>query len=34
MSPITQIFLFLVAPLVLLYIGLVVWSCNHDRWRR
>jgi hypothetical protein len=34
MSPLTQVVVFLVAPLVLLYVGLLVWSCNRDRWRR
>jgi hypothetical protein len=34
MSPLTQVFLFMILPLVLLYVGLIVWSCNRDRWRR
>jgi hypothetical protein len=32
-SPLTEVFLFMILPLVLLYAGLIVWSCNRDRWR-
>ena len=29
-----QVFLFLILPLLLCYVGLVVWSCKHDRRQR
>ena len=29
-----QAFLFVVLPLLACYLGLMVWSCTHDRWKR
>jgi hypothetical protein len=34
MSTTAQVFVFLVGPLVLIYIGLLVWSCKRDQWPR
>jgi hypothetical protein len=34
MSPLWQVLVFMILPLVLLYAGLLEWSCNRDRWRR
>lgn len=32
MSPASQLLIFMVGPLVLIYIGLLVWSCKRDQW--
>jgi hypothetical protein len=29
-----QVILFLMLPLLTCYVGLLVWSCNRDRWKR
>jgi cytochrome oxidase assembly protein ShyY1 len=33
-SDVWQVFLFLVLPLLACYVGLMVWSCKRDRWKR
>jgi hypothetical protein len=34
MSPLWLVMVFLVLPLVALYVGLLVWSTKRDRWPR
>jgi hypothetical protein len=34
MSPFAQVVVFMILPLVLLYVGLLVWSSRRDRWPR
>lgn len=34
MSPLWQVLLFLVLPMLALYVGLLLWSTKHDRWPR
>jgi uncharacterized membrane protein len=29
-----QALLFMVLPMVGIYVGVMVWSCTHDRWKR
>lgn len=29
-----QVFLFLILPLLVIYVGILVWSCTHDRRKR
>jgi hypothetical protein len=29
-----NVVMFLVVPLLIIYIGLVWWSCTRDRWKR
>jgi len=34
MNPTLEVILFLVLPVILIYVGLVLFSTGRDRWRR